>query len=118
MLESVKAGRITGIISTITLAELLNGAYRVGDREAERLKTYFEAFQSAGSLIFDLNFNVADKIGELCDKHNARMKPEVIIVATALLADTDSVATRDMEHFERFKEEIEIAQPEEILPKI
>jgi len=109
---------VTGIISTITVAELLNGAYRLGVKEAERLKMDFEAFKLAGSVILDLNFDVADKIGELCAKHNARIRPDVIITATALLAEADAIATRDMEHFERFKEEIKLAPPEGILPEI
>lgn len=117
LLELIKVGQIKGVISTITVAELLNGAYRLGIKEAQRLKTALEALELTDSLISGLSFNVADKIGELCAKYNARIRPDVIIVATALLAEADSLITRDIEHFERFKEEIEIAQPEEILSK-
>ena len=107
-----------GVVSTITIAELLNGAYRVGAEEAERLKADFRGFESAGSLIVDLNFPLADKIGELCAKHNTRIRPDVIIIASALTVQAEVVATRDMEHFKPYQQEIWIAEPEEILPKL
>ncbi|KPV62570.1 MAG: hypothetical protein AOA65_1764 [Candidatus Bathyarchaeota archaeon BA1] len=100
------------------MAELLNGAYRIGAEEADRLKADFRAFESAGSLIVDLNFPLADKIGELCAKHNTRIRPDAIIVASALMVQAEVVATRDIEHFKPYQKEMWIAEPEDVLPRL
>lgn len=118
LLRSIRDGEALGVISTITIAELLNGAYRKGVEEANRLKADFRAFESSGSLIMDLNFPLADVVGELCARYNTRIRPDVIIVASALMARADVVATRDIDHFSRYKNEVWIAEPEEVLLKL
>lgn len=54
-------------------------------------------------------------ISELCARYNLRIRPDVLIVASALIARADVVATRDIEHFSRYKNEVWIAEPEEVL---
>lgn len=90
----------------------------MGVREAERLIADFRGFESTGSQIIDLNLSIADKIGELCAKHNTRIRPDVIIVASALTVHANAVATRDIEHFKPYQQETWIAEPEEILSSL
>lgn len=66
----------------------------------------------------DLNFPLADKVGELCAKHGTRIRPDVIVVASALMVQADVVATRDIKHFKPYKEEVWMAEPEEILREL
>ncbi|MGQ9515368.1 MAG: type II toxin-antitoxin system VapC family toxin [Thermoproteota archaeon] len=114
LLKSIAAGRIQGIFATITLAELLNGAYRVGREEAEKVKASFEAFESKGSIMVSFDKSIADKIGELCAKHNIRIKPDVIIVASALKAEARAIVTRNVRDFKIFEEDVAIIRPEDL----
>lgn len=118
LLERVKEGRVQAVISTITLAELLNGAYRLGSQAAARMKRNFEAYKLSGSIISPLNEDLADKVGELSAKHNSRIRPDVIIVASALLSRVSTIVTRDLEHFSKFKTEINILPPEKVLQRM
>lgn len=117
LLLQVQSGRRRSIISTITTSELLNGAYRVGGPAVTRMKRDLEAYKSAGSLIAPLTEDVADKVGELCAKYAARIRPDVIIVASALRFGAAVVVTRDLEHFSAFQREIPILKPEAIIGK-
>ena len=81
------------------------------------MKRDFEAYKLTGSIIAPLTEDVADKIGELSAKYNTRIRPDVIIVASGLLAASTALVTRDLEHFSKYKSETQILEPEDIIGK-
>ncbi len=114
LLKSIAAGRVKGVFATITLAELLNGAYRVGGEEAEKVKSSFEALRSAGSSVIGFDGSLADMIGSLCAKYDMKIKPDVIIVASALKGEARAIATRNVRDFRMYQDDVSIIQPEHI----
>lgn len=81
------------------------------------MKRDLEAYKLSGSIIAPLSEDVADKIGELSARYEARIRPDVIIVATGLAYNATAVVTRDLQHFSIFKREIEVTEPENVLAK-
>lgn len=115
LLARIKGGRLHSIISTITVAELLNGAYRLGPQAAVRMKRDLAAYKWTGSMITPLTEEIADRVGQLCAQYDMRIRPDVIIVASGLLRAATAVVTRDRKHYAKFQKEIPVLEPEDLL---
>ena len=96
-----------GIISTVTVAEVLTGFYRAGDENrALKIKKLLNDLTLNSFKIVPVTFEIADLAAHLRAKRGGRL-PDALIVATALNQKADCLYTEDKD-LRRFKEEIEI----------
>ncbi len=90
-------------ISTVTVSEILAGAYHTENSK----KSVLEAKHILGQFNWiDFEGNIAEKTGEMIADLYEKGEPiefqDVAIAATALSVDSDFLITQNKEHFERF----------------
>jgi len=96
-----------GIISTITVAEVLTGFYIAGDTaKAGKVKKLLNDLTLNSFKIVPVNFEIADLAANLRAKRGGRL-PDALIVATALSQAADCVYSQDKD-LQRFNEDIKI----------
>ncbi len=95
LLEKVHNKQMQGIISTITLSEILSIFYRISERRTIKAKIYVETIVGSKNII-----PVFRAIAELAGKIKASYRVslgDALIVSTAVLSGCDYIATRDRE---------------------
>jgi predicted nucleic acid-binding protein len=97
------------LISSVTVAEILTGAYRKGKvKEARKVLGQFQWI--------DMNGSVADKTGELMAQLYENGAPiefqDVVIAASAEQEEAEKLVTSNTDHFKNMDLEIEIKEPE------
>ena len=102
-------------ISTVSVAEILTGAYRE-DKQKEVRKIL-------GQFIWmEMDGKVADKTAEIMANLYGKGKPiefqDVVIAASADVIQTDSIVTRNEEHFNYMDLDIDILSPDEVKQEI
>ncbi len=85
-------GELQGVISTVTLAELLVGPYREGDKSRVAVAREFVAGMPNTTLA-DVDAEVADRAAWL-RTHGMRM-PDALVAATAVVHTSDAIVTND-----------------------
>ena len=107
LLNSFMKGEKRGVISTITLAEVLTGFYVAGDEErAVKVKSLFRDLSIDGLEIVPVTFEVADLAARLRAEKGGKL-PDSLIVATALNQAASVIISQD-EDLQRFRENIKI----------
>ena len=107
LLNSFMKGEKRGVISTITLAEVLTGFYVAGDEErAAKVKSLFRDLSIDGLEIVPVTFEVADLAARLRAEKGGKL-PDSLIVATALNQAASVIISQD-EDLQRFRENIKI----------
>lgn len=100
-----------GIISTVTVAEVLTGFYLTGDENrAIKVKKLLNDLTLNSFKIIPVTFEIADLAANLRAKRGGRL-PDALIVATALSQKADCLYSEDKD-LQRFKEEIKIMKIE------
>ena len=98
-----------GIISTITIAEILTGFYKANNHEsADKVKKLLNDLTINSFKIVPVTFEIADLAAKLRAQRGGRL-PDALIVATALNQSADAVYSEDKD-FQRFSEDITINQ--------
>jgi predicted nucleic acid-binding protein len=99
------------LISSVTVAEIMTGAYRKGKtKEARKVLGQFQWIE--------MNGKVADRAGEMMAQLYGDGKPiefqDVAIAASAEQENSESLITTNTEHFKHIETDVEIKTPEEL----
>ena len=98
-----------GIVSTVTVAEVLTGFYMAGDaNKASKIKKLLNDLTLNSFKIVPVTFEVADLAANLRAKRGGRL-PDALIVATALDQSANIVYSEDRD-LQRFNKDIKICQ--------
>jgi len=109
MLCTFMKGEKEGIISTITLAEVLTGVDKSGDaNKSTRIKKLLQDLTLNSFKIVPVTFEIADLAANLRAKRGGRL-PDALIIATALNQEAERVYSQDRD-MQRFKEDIKISE--------
>lgn len=107
LLNLIIKGQCQGIISTITIAEVLTGFYLAGNAEkAAKAKRLLNDWGLNGFKIVPVTFEIADLAANLRVKSGGRL-PDALIVATALNQSADCIYSQDKD-LQRFSTDITI----------
>jgi len=109
MLLAFMKGEKEGIISTITLAEVLTGVYKSGDADRSvKIKKLLQDLTLNSFKIVPVTFEIADLAANLRAKRGGRL-PDALIVATALNQEAERIYSQDRDML-RFNEDIQISE--------
>ncbi len=109
ILETFMQGKNQGIISTITVSELLGGFYASGNQERTEEAKRFLRDLNLGSLdIAPVTFSIADLAAKLRARRGGRL-PDAVIIATAMEKNAEIFYTQD-EELNRFGRDIKVAK--------
>lgn len=98
-----------GIISTVTIAEILAGFYIAGDaKKANKMKKLFNDLTLNSFKIVPVTFEIADLAANLRAKRGGKL-PDALIVATAINQSADLVYSEDKD-LQRFTKDIKICE--------
>ncbi|MCX6031813.1 MAG: PIN domain-containing protein [Chloroflexi bacterium] len=100
VLEAVESGRVAGLTTTVTLAEILTVPAKAGDRQAlQDYELYLTRFPNLQ--IVPLDIALARETALVRGASGLRM-PDAIQVAAARLAGADAILTNDRRWAGRF----------------
>lgn len=98
-----------GVISTVTVAEVLTGFYLAGDAaKAQTAKKLLNDLTLNSLKIVPVTFEIADLAADLRAKRGGKL-PDALIVATAINQNTDIVYSQDKD-LQRFNKDIKICE--------
>jgi predicted nucleic acid-binding protein len=112
LLDLVDDGRLFGVVSAISVAELSVGYYAAGD-EAGLRRFLRHLLASENYKLVDVDSNVAELAGKIRTETGLRL-PDALIIASGLKAGADSVVTSD-EGFKRAEKILKSVSPSEFL---
>ena len=109
ILNAFMKGQKEGVVSTITVAEVLTGFYMAGDTAiAAKAKKLLNDLTLNSFKIVPVTFEIADSAANLRAKRGGRL-PDALIVATALNQAADLVYSQDKD-LQRYNKDIKINQ--------
>jgi predicted nucleic acid-binding protein len=98
-----------GVISTVTVAEVLTGFYSAGDaKKTAKVKKLLSDLTLNSFKIVPVTFEIADQAANLRAKRGGKL-PDALIVATALSQTCDIVYSQDKD-LQRFNKDIRICE--------
>jgi predicted nucleic acid-binding protein len=107
ILKTFMKGQNKGIISTVTIAEVLTGFYLTGDAlKADKAKSLLSDWTLNGFKIIPVTFEIADLAANLRAKRGGRL-PDALIVATAISQSARLVYSQDKD-LQRYDKDIKI----------
>jgi predicted nucleic acid-binding protein len=112
LLDLVDDGRLFGVVSTISVAELSVGYYAAGD-EAGLRRFLLHILSSENYQLVDVDSNVAELAGKIRTEVGLRL-PDALIVSSGLKVGADCVVTGD-EEFKRAEKILKSVSPSEFL---
>jgi predicted nucleic acid-binding protein len=108
ILSSFMESKNEGLVSTVTVAEVLVGAYKSDEAKATEVKRLLDDLTLNSFKIVPVTFEIADLAANLRAKRSGRL-PDALIVATALSQKADCLYSEDKD-FQRFHQEIKISK--------
>ena len=109
ILGTIMKGQDEGLVSTITIAEVLTGFYIAGDTaKAAKAKKLLKDLTLNGFKIVPVTFEIADLAANLRSKRGGRL-PDALIVATAINQAANLVYSQDKD-LQRFNKDIKICE--------
>lgn len=109
ILNAIMKSQDEGIISTITIAEVLTGFYMTGDnKKATKAKNLLNDLTLSKLKMVPVTFEIADLAANLRAKRGGKL-PDALIVATALNQKAESVYSQD-KNLQCFNQEIKICE--------
>ena len=109
LLASFMKTKDHGIISTVSVAEILTGFYSAGDtKKAVKVKNLLNDLTLNSFKIVPVTFEIADIAASLRAKRGGKL-PDALIVATALNQASDIVYSQDKD-LQRFNKDIRICE--------
>jgi predicted nucleic acid-binding protein len=107
LLNSFMKGENQGVISTISIAEVLTGFYAARDEEgAAKTKSLIQDLTHNGFRIVPVTFEIADLAASLRARRGGRL-PDALIAATAIVEAADHIVSQD-EDLQRFSEDVKV----------
>jgi len=107
LLSSFMKREKIGIISTISIAEILTGFYASQDEERiQKAKRFLEDLTRDGFEIAQVTLEIADLSAQLRAKRGGKL-PDALIIAAALKKGAKTIYSQDQE-LQRFKKDIKI----------
>lgn len=109
ILDTIIKGKDEGLVSTITIAEVLTGFYIAGDIiKADKAKKLLKDLTLNGIKILPVTFEIADLAANLRAKRGGRL-PDALIVATALNQEANCIYSQDKD-LQRYIKDIKISE--------
>jgi predicted nucleic acid-binding protein len=109
ILNTFMKGQNKGIVSTITIAEVLNGFYLTGDAlKAAKAKRLLSDWALNGFKIIPVTFEIADLAANLRAKRGGRL-PDALIAATAINQSASLAYSQDKD-LQRYGKDIKICE--------
>jgi predicted nucleic acid-binding protein len=109
ILSSIMKGKDEGIVSTITISEVLTGFYLAKDiAKAEKAKSLLNDLAITGFKIIPVTFEITDLAAQLRAKGGGKL-PDALIVATAISLGADVLYSQDKD-LQRYNREINVSQ--------
>lgn len=109
ILGAVMKGQDEGIVSTITIAEVLTGFYLAGDAvKAAKAKRLLCDWTLNSFKIVPVTFEIADLAANLRAKRGGRL-PDALIAATAINQSASFVYSQDKD-LRRYNEDVKICE--------
>jgi len=109
LLSSFMKREKIGIISTISIAEILTGFYASEDEERiQNAKRFLEDLTHDGFEIAQVTFEIADLAAQLRAKRGGKL-PDALIIATALEKGAKNIYSQDQE-LQRFEKDIKVTK--------
>ena len=112
LLADVEANRVGGLASTITLAEILVGAYKAGDMATKTVHLALSKLEVGGFKFVSVDKVVAGKGAEIRAKYRLKL-PDALVAATALFGRVHRLVSRDKEIYARVAG-LKVSTPEEL----
>ena len=98
-----------GVISTVTVAEVLTGFYSAGDaKKTAKVKKLLSDITLNSFKIVPVTFEIADLAANLRAKKGGKL-PDALVVATALIQKASLVYSQDKD-LQRFSKDIKICE--------
>ncbi len=110
LLEKIHNKQIHGVISTITISEILSIFYRISERRTIKAKIYVESIIGSKNII-PVFKAVAELAGKIKASHRLSLG-DALIISTAMITGCNYITTRDAEI--EAVNLIETRKPEEI----
>ncbi len=108
ILNSIMKGQNEGIISTVTIAEVLTGFYIEDSRKAVKAKILLNDLTLNSFRIVPVSFEIADLAADLRAKKGGRL-PDALIVATAINQGASVVYSQDKD-LQRYNKDIQVRE--------
>jgi predicted nucleic acid-binding protein len=109
ILDAIMKGRGEGVVSTVTIAEVLTGFYLAGDNgKAAKAKQLLFDWTLNSFKVVPVTFEIADLAASLRAKRGGRL-PDALIVATAIDQSASLVYSQDRD-LQRYNHEIKICE--------
>ena len=109
LLESFMKTHDHGVISTVSVAEVLTGFYLSGDvKKAAIVKKRLNDLTFNSFKIVPVAFEIADLAASLRAKRGGKL-PDALIIATALNQESDIVYSQDKD-LQRFNKDIKVCE--------
>jgi predicted nucleic acid-binding protein len=109
ILDTIIKGKDEGLVSTITIAEVLTGFYITGDTiKADKAKKLLKDLTLNGIKILPVTFEIADLAANLRAKRGGGL-PDALIVATALNQEANCIYSQDKD-LQRYIKDIKISE--------
>jgi predicted nucleic acid-binding protein len=108
ILAAIIKGKDEGVISTITVAEVLTGFYTADPTRAAKAKELLSDLTLNGFKIVSVTFEIADLAANLCAQYGGKL-PDALIAATAQNQGADVLYSQDKD-LQRYSEDITIAE--------
>jgi predicted nucleic acid-binding protein len=111
ILSAIMKGKDEGVVSTITIAEVMTGFYLADDavkEKAVKAKNLLNDLSINGFKIVPVTFEIADIAAQLRAKSGGKL-PDALIVATAISHGVDVLYSQDKD-LQRYNRDINISQ--------
>jgi predicted nucleic acid-binding protein len=109
ILDTIIRGKDEGLVSTITIAEVLTGFYIARDiTKADKAKKLLKDLTLNSFKIVPVTFEIADLAANLRAKRGGRL-PDALIIATALNQKANCIYSQDKD-LQRYIEDIKISE--------
>jgi len=109
ILQAMMKGKDVGVLSTISIAEVLTGFYLSGNSsKAFRAKNLLNDLTLTGFKIIPVTFEIADLAANLRAKRGGKL-PDALIVATAINQGAAVIYSQDRD-LQRFGHDVKISE--------
>ena len=109
ILAAIMKGQNRGVVSTISIAEVLTGFYQAGnDAKALKTKRLLGDLTLSGLEIVPVTFEIADLAANLRAKNGGTL-PDGLIVATAINQEANMIYSQ-YKDMKRFNKEIKVCE--------
>lgn len=115
VLEAIESGKIRGIVSVVTIAEMCSG-YNEAGQEKEKTDFLDHLLATSSFMIMPLDAGLADYAGMIRAQTKLTL-PDAIIIASGIKSGATAIITHDRE-FIRSSNPLKVLQAKDLLKEI